>query len=134
MATSARLVTLIPIRKMDRALKFYTKVLGGKMGERASGPMKDFWASMKVGGTDVWFVAPEKWEKRELAYHTLVVKDIRKYVANLKKRGVKFEKADPMSKESKVEGPIAFDTFGAGAMFKDSEGNLLMAWQNFPPM
>jgi predicted enzyme related to lactoylglutathione lyase len=134
MATAARMVTLIPIRKMDRAIKFYTKVLGGKLRERARGPMKDFWASMKVGGVDVWFVDPGQHEKRKLAYQTFLVKDIKRYVANLKKRGVKFEKAERMNKETKVVGPIAFDTFGASAFFKDSEGNLLMAWQNFPPM
>ena len=134
MAPGPRLVTLIPIQKMDRAIKFYTKTLGGKVLYRGEGPMKNFWASLKVGGAEVWFVAPDKREKRKLAYHTLLVKDIRKYVAELKRRGVKFEKADLMSKETKVEGPIAFDTFGASAFFKDSEGNLLMTWQNFPPM
>jgi hypothetical protein len=39
-----------------------------------------------------------------------------------------------MSKETKVEGPIAYESFGASAFFKDSEGNLLMVWQNNPPM
>ncbi|HEV8049122.1 MAG TPA: VOC family protein [Thermoplasmata archaeon] len=134
MAKEAQMVTLIPVRNMDRAIKFYTKVLGGKLGDRGMGPMKDFWASATVGGADVWFVAPEEREKRKLAYQTLLVKDLRKYVALLKKRGVKFEKAPRMSPETKVEGPIAFDTFGASAFFKDTEGNLLMAWQNFPGM
>jgi catechol 2,3-dioxygenase-like lactoylglutathione lyase family enzyme len=134
MATGAQLVTLITIKKMDRAIAFYTKKLGGKVVYRGQGDMKNWWAALKVGGVDVWFVTPEKWEKRKLAYHTLLVKDIRKYVGDLKRKGVKFEKADRMSKETKIEGPIAFDTFGASAMFKDSEGNLLMAWQNFPPM
>ncbi|MFI5414055.1 MAG: VOC family protein [Candidatus Lutacidiplasmatales archaeon] len=134
MAAEARLVPLITIRKMDRAIKFYTKSLGGKLLYRGTGQMKDAWASLKVGGTELWFVAPEKWEKRGLAYHTLLVKDIRKYVAKLKRRGVKFEKATKWMPETKIEGPIAFDSWGASAMFKDSEGNLLMAWQNFPPM
>jgi len=128
------MATLIPIRKMDRAIKFYTKVLGGKLGNRGRGEMRNFWAEMTVGGTYVWFVAPGEREKRKLAYQTLLVKDIRKYVAKLKKRGAKFEKAQRMSPDAKLEGPIAFDTFGASAFFKDSEGNLLMAWQNFPPM
>jgi predicted enzyme related to lactoylglutathione lyase len=134
MATGPRLVTLIPIRKMDRAIKFYTKILGGKLMERARGPMKDFWASAKVGGAEVWFVNPGQSEKRKLAYQTFLVKDIKRYVAKLKQSGVKFEKAEPMSKETKVVGPITYDEFGAAAFFKDSEGNLLMAWQNFPPM
>jgi catechol 2,3-dioxygenase-like lactoylglutathione lyase family enzyme len=134
MAAEARLVTLIPIRNMSRAIKFYTGKLGAKVLYRGQGPMKDFWASVKVGGTEVWFVAPEKRETRKLSYHTFVVKDIKKYVAQLQRRGVKFGKAERMNKETRVEGPIAFDPFGASAFFKDTEGNLLMAWQNFPPM
>jgi catechol 2,3-dioxygenase-like lactoylglutathione lyase family enzyme len=134
MVTGPRMVTLIPIRNMDRAIRFYTKILGGKLGDRADGPMKNYWASLRVGGAEVWFVAPQQREKRKLAYQTFLVKDIRKYVADLKRRGVKFGKAERMNKETKVEGPIAFDSFGASAFFKDSEGNMLMAWQNFPPM
>jgi predicted enzyme related to lactoylglutathione lyase len=134
MAKDAQLVTLIPIRKMDRAIKFYTKNLGAKVVYRGTGPMKDFWADLKVAGSEVWFVAPEKREKRKLAYHTFVVKDIKKFVAGLQRKGVKFDKAQPMNKETKVEGPIAFDTFGASAFFSDSEGNALMVWQNFTPM
>ncbi len=134
MVTGPRMVTLIPIRNMDRAIRFYTKILGGKLGDRADGPMKNYWASLRVGGAEVWFVAPQQREKRKLAYQTFLVKDIRKYVADLKRRGVKFGKAERMNKGTKVEGPIAFDSFGASAFFKDSEGNMLMAWQNFPPM
>jgi len=134
MPSGPQLVSLIPILKMDRAIRFYTKTLGGKLRYRGQGSMKNFWAGLSVGGAEVWFVAPDKREKRKLAYHTFLVKDIRKFVADLERRGVKFQKADRMSKETKVEGPIAFDSFGASAFFKDSEGNLLMAWQNFPPM
>jgi catechol 2,3-dioxygenase-like lactoylglutathione lyase family enzyme len=134
MADGAQLVTLIPIRKMDRAITFYTKILGAKVVFRGDGEMKDFWAALKVAGADVWFVNPEKREKRKLAYHTLVVKDIRRFVAGLQRRGVKFDKAVRMNKETKIEGPIAFDPFGAAAYFKDSEGNLLMVWQNSPSM
>jgi predicted enzyme related to lactoylglutathione lyase len=134
MATGPQLVTLIPIRKMNRAIKFYTKTLGGRLQERGRGSMKDFWASLKVGGAEVWLVAPGEREKRKLAYQTFVVKDIKRFVTKLKASGVKFERAERMSKETKVAGPIAFDTFGASAFFKDTEGNMLMAWQNFPPM
>lgn len=134
MAKDAKMVTLIPVRKMDRAIKFYTKVLGGKVIDRADGPMKDFWCSLKLGGAEVWFVAPTKTEKRKLAYQAFLVKDIRKYVAQLQRLGVKFQKAEKMGPDTKIDGPIATDPFGAAAFFPDSEGNLLMAWQNFPPM
>jgi predicted enzyme related to lactoylglutathione lyase len=134
MASGPQLVTLIPIKKMDRAIKFYTKMVGAKVTMRADGPMKDFWASLKIGGTEVWFVNPGESEKRKLAYTTFVVKDIKKFVAKLKTSGVKFEKVQRMDKDTKVDGPIAFEKFGASAFFKDTEGNLLMAWQNSSAM
>jgi predicted enzyme related to lactoylglutathione lyase len=130
MASGTQLVTLIPITKMDRAIGFYTKVLGGKLTMRAEGPMRNFWASLSLGGCEVWLVNPGEKERRKLAYNTLVVKDIRKFVASLKARKVKFGKAERMGPSTKVEGPVAYDEMGASAFFKDSEGNLLMLWQN----
>lgn len=134
MAKKEQLVSLIPIKKMDRAIEFYTKKLGAKLQMRGEGEMADGWAAMNVAGCDVWFVNPGEIEKRKLAYHTFVTPNIKKFVAGLQKRGVKFDKADPSSKETKVTGPIAWEMYGASAFFKDSEGNLLMAWQNAVPM
>jgi catechol 2,3-dioxygenase-like lactoylglutathione lyase family enzyme len=130
MASNARLATLVPIRDMDRAIKFYTKKLGAKLEFRGQGEMKDGWAWIKVAGTDIWLISPEKREKRTLAYSTFLVKDIKGFVSGLQKKGVKFAKATKMSKETRVEGPIAFETFGASAFFNDSEGNLYMVWQD----
>ena len=59
---------------------------------------------------------------------------IKKAVAELKGNGVKFSKAEKMSQETRIEGPIAFESFGASAYFKDSEGNVLMLWENAEPM
>ncbi len=122
-------VTLVPVKNMDRAVKFYTESLGGKLLFRDTGEMKDSWASMKMGKSEFWLVNPGIREKRTLAYSTYVVKDIRAVVKDLQSRSVKFQKADRMSKETKVEGPIAFEEYGASAFLKDSEGNLLMIWQ-----
>jgi catechol 2,3-dioxygenase-like lactoylglutathione lyase family enzyme len=134
MFAEARFATLIPIRDMDRAIKFYTKALGGKLMYRGEGQMKDYWASMKLGREEFWLITPQTREKRTLAYSTFLVKDIKAVVKELKGRGVRFQRAEKMSKESRLEGPIAYESFGASAFFKDSEGNLLMIWQNFPPM
>ena len=125
-----RLATLVPIRNMNRAVKFFTKKLGARLTERASGPMRNFWASIRLGGCDLWLVNPGKWEKRKLAYTTLVVGNIKRSVSGLQKKGVKFEKAEKMSPDTKISGPVATDQFGAAAFFKDSEGNLWMLWQN----
>lgn len=97
---------------------------------RAPGDMKNAWASVSVGKTEFWMVKPDKHEKRELAYSTFVVKDIKKTVVGLKRKGVSFLRAEKMSPDSKIDGPISYSQYGAGAMFKDSEGNLFMLWEN----
>ncbi len=132
--SKANFVTLIPILKMDRALKFYTKTLGGKLIYRGAGQMRDFWASLKLNNKEIWLITPEKREKRNLAYHSFVVKDIKGVVKELKRNGVNFERAEKMGEGSRIEGSITYQQYGASAFFKDSEGNLLMVWQNSPPM
>ena len=97
---------------------------------RAPGEMKNMWASVNVGKTEFWLVRPDKHEKRNLAYSTFIVKDIKNEVAGLKKKRVRFLPGEKMSPDSRVEGPIVFSPYGAAAMFKDSEGNLFMLWQN----
>jgi len=114
---------------MDRAVKFYTETLGGKVLSRDSGDMKDFWASVKVGKSEFWLVSPPDREKLELAYSVFIVKGIEAVVAELKKKGVKFQKVESLEKDAKVKGPIHYESIGATAFFKDSEGNLLMLFQ-----
>ncbi len=130
---AAKLVTLMPIRDMTRALRFYTKTLGGRMTDRAPGRMRNMWASVRLAGADIWLIAPERFERRALAYSTLLVKNIRSTVRALAKKGVKFQRAERMGPDSKVEGPIVSDSVGAAAFFKDSEGNLLMLFQAVGP-
>jgi predicted enzyme related to lactoylglutathione lyase len=134
MFSGARMVTLIPIRNMNRALKFYTKVLGAKSGDRGRGAMRDFWASLKLGRSDVWLIAPPNREERNLAYQLFLVRNIKATVTQLKRKGVRFQRAERMGPETRIDGPIAYDPHGASAFFKDTEGNLLMVWQNFPAM
>ena len=97
---------------------------------RAPGEMKNSWASVNLGRTEFWLVRPEKHEKRDLAYSAFVVKDIKKTVGGLKKRRVKFLPAERMGGDSKIDGPISYSPYGASAILKDSEGNLLMLWEN----
>ena len=134
MLSKSGYATLIPIKKMSRAIKFYTENLGGKVVYRGEGAMKDSWAALKVGSADFWLITPTKWEKRELSYSAFLVKDIKKAVKDLEKNGVKFEPGEKMGPESRVEGPITYESYGASAFFEDTEGNLLMVWQNIPPM
>ena len=130
MLAKADYATLIPIRNMDRALRFYTKILGGSLNMRPKGEMRNSWASINVGKAEFWLVRPEKQEKRDLAYSAFVVKNIKRTVAGLKKKRVKFLPAERMGANSKIDGPISYTPYGAVAMLKDSEGNLLMLWES----
>jgi predicted enzyme related to lactoylglutathione lyase len=134
MATGAQHVALIPIRNMNRAIKFYTKAIGGRLEYRGRGQMRNSWASMKLADSVFWLVSPGKREKRTLAYNLLLVKNIKAYVKKLQKNGVKFQRAERLGHDTKIDGVIAFESFGGSAFFKDSEGNLIMVWQYFPPM
>ena len=119
----------MPIKKMNRAIKFYTENLGGKLVYRGEGEMKNSFAGIKIGKEDLWLITPTKWEKRDLSYSAFVVKNIKKTVKELEKSGVKFEPGEKMGEDSKVKGPITYDSSGAAAFFYDTEGNLLMLWQ-----
>lgn len=130
MLSKADFATLIPIKNMDRAIKFYTDALGGKLNMRGEGEMKDSWASITISKEEFWLIEPEKSEKRELAYSTFIVKNIKETVSGLKQNRVKFLAAEKMGPDTKIEGPIAYAPWGASAFFKDSEGNLMMIWQN----
>ncbi len=131
MLTKAGFATITPVRNMDRAIKFYTKTLGGTLEGRAEGKMKDMWASVRIGKESFW-LGPRSSELKKLdfAFSTFIVKDIKSEVAELRKRGAKFQRAEKMGDTTKLEGPIAYSEFGASAFFNDSEGNLLMLWQN----
>ena len=130
MLSKASFATLVPIKNMDRAISFYKKALGGSLNMRAPGDMKNMWASISVGKSEFWLIRPDKHEKRELAYSTFVVKDIKKTVAGLKKKRARFLPGEQMDSNSTVEGPIVYSPYGAAAIFKDSEGNLFMLWEN----
>jgi predicted enzyme related to lactoylglutathione lyase len=129
MLEKAGFVTLVTVKKMDRAVKFYTEALGGKLLTKG-GDMEDSFASVKIGKAEFWLVIPEKWEKRELAYNSFVVDDIKEAVANLRSKGVRFSRAEKITPDTKIDGPIARHKWGAEAFFKDSEGNQLMIWQS----
>jgi predicted enzyme related to lactoylglutathione lyase len=127
MLSKASFATLVPIRDMNRAIRFYTKALGGKLSMRLEGKMRNSWASVKIGKEEFWLLDQAK--KSDLAYSVFVVRDIKDTVSNLRKKGVRFLHAEKSEGTTRVEGPISYHGFGAEAFFKDSEGNLLMLWQ-----
>ena len=130
MLNKAGFATITPVKNMDRAIKFYTKTLGGRLEMRATGNMKDIWASIKLGKQSFWLGPRDpKLKKLDFAFSTFIVQDIRAEVRSLRSRGARFQRAEKMN-GAKVDGPISFSEYGASAFFNDSEGNLLMLWQN----
>jgi catechol 2,3-dioxygenase-like lactoylglutathione lyase family enzyme len=127
----AGFATLIAVKNMDRALNFYTKRLGAKLQMRAHGQMKNMWASIKFGKEDFWLIHPPgpPAKKLDLAFSAFIVKDVKKEVAELRKKGVRFQRAEKMDANTVVDGAVATDPYGSTAFFNDSEGNLLMLWQ-----
>jgi catechol 2,3-dioxygenase-like lactoylglutathione lyase family enzyme len=129
MALKADVVTLIPVKKMARAIEFYTKKLDAKVLMRGDGAMKDWWASIEIADHEFWLVGADASERRKLAYQALVVKNIKKAVAKLMDKGVKFEKGEAGEMGNKVDGPISSGENGASAFFKDTESNLWMVFE-----
>ena len=130
MLSKSKHAALIPIKNMNRAIRFYTKTLGGSLNARGTGDMKDGWASVNIGKSELWLVDPGRRESRKLAYNTFAVKNIKSIVKGLKSKGVRFEQAERMNPKDRVDGPITYSPYGASAFFKDSEGNMLMLWQS----
>ena len=116
---------------MDRAINFYTKTLGGRIEGRAERDMKDMWASVKVGKESFWLVkqSDTRTKKPDLAFSTFIVQNIKSEVALLRKRGAKFDPPEHNEWTTRVDGPISYDSIGATAFLKDTEGNLLMIFQ-----
>ncbi len=71
-----------------------------------------------------------KLKKLDFAFSTFIVKDIKAEVLELRKRGVRFQRAERNPTTTEISGPIGYSEFGAGAFFNDTEGNLLMLWQD----
>src|SRR5690348_14384565 len=108
MLSDADFITFVPIKNMDRAIKFYTEALGGKLTMKGEGDMEDSWASLKIGKANFWLIVPSEKEVRKLAYSSFLVKDIKATVADLKAKGVKFGRAEKATPDTKIEGPISY--------------------------
>jgi predicted enzyme related to lactoylglutathione lyase len=130
MQPGTKSITLMPIQNMSRAIGFYTKSLGAKIRARGSRSMRDYWAELELCGSLFWLVKPSPRESRKLAYTTFMVRNIRTATSRLQAKGVRFQKGVATNSDSRVVGPVVYEPFGAAAYFKDSEGNLLMLWQN----
>jgi predicted enzyme related to lactoylglutathione lyase len=94
------------ISNMDRAVDFYTSVLGLKLGVR----YEDFWATIDAG----------KGTKGGMMLGFEVDEPIDAVVARLTAKGVKFT------------GPVVNDSGGKFAHFQDPDGNEMYLWEMSP--
>jgi predicted enzyme related to lactoylglutathione lyase len=124
MLQNSPLYAYFPAKDVSRARKFYEEKLGFKPGkELAGGVVYEF------GKGTACFLYPTPNAGTSRASQAFwQVEDIEREVAELKKRGVKFEEydmADMKSKDGIYTGGGA-----RAAWFKDSEGNILAVIQS----
>jgi predicted enzyme related to lactoylglutathione lyase len=113
----------IPAKDVSRARKFYEEKLGFKAGqETAGGVVYDY----GKGPAAFLYETPNAGTSRA-SQAFWQVDDIEREVAELKKRGVKFEDYDMPG--MKTKDGIFIGGGAKAAWFKDSEGNILAVIQ-----
>ena len=119
MLQNSPLYAYIPAKDVSRARRFYEDKLGFKAGqELAGGVVYEF------GKGTACFLYPTPNAGTSRASQAFwQVEDIEREVAELKKRGVKFEDYDLPG--MKAEGGIFTGGGARAAWFKDSEGNIM---------
>ena len=123
MLQSAPMYSYIPAKNVDRARKFYEDMLGFKpKQETAGGVVYEF-----AKGTACFLYPTPNAGSSQASQAFWQVEDVEREVAELKARGVKFEKyAMPEMNDNGVS------TAGGAkaAWFKDSEGNIMALVQS----
>jgi predicted enzyme related to lactoylglutathione lyase len=113
----------IPAKDVSRARKFYEEKLGFKAGqETAGGVVYEFGK-----GTAAFLYETPNAGTSRASQAFWQVDDIEREVAELKKRGVKFEDYDMPG--MKTKDGIFIGGGAKAAWFKDSEGNILAVIQ-----
>ena len=124
MLQKSPLYAYIPAQDVGRARKFYEDKLGFKPKEQVEGGVV-----YEFGERTACFLYPTPNAGTSKASQAFwQVDDIEREVAELKKRGVKFEEYDMPG----MQGKNSIYTGGGAkaAWFKDSEGNILALIQN----
>jgi predicted enzyme related to lactoylglutathione lyase len=124
MLQNAPMYSYIPAKDVARARKFYEEKLGIRpKQETAGGVVYEF------GKDTACFLYPTPNAGTSQASQAFwQVEDIEREVAELKKRGVKFEEYD--MPDMQVKNSIYTGGGARAAWFKDSEGNILALIQN----
>lgn len=124
MLAHAPVMTMLPVKDMERAREFYVN----KLGLEAEGLAADGKFVVRANGTKFGLIPKPEGTKAE---HTAVgfeVKDLASAIQALKKRGVVFHDYDYPSFKT-VDHMIVLGTDKA-AWFGDTEGNILCLHQD----
>lgn len=108
----------IPAKDVRRAREFYEGRLGFKPGE----DLGDAVTYEFAGGTACFLYPTPNAGTSKASQAFWQVKDIERVVAELKKRGVRFEDYDMPGKDANG---IVTDSGARAAWFKDTEGNIM---------
>jgi predicted enzyme related to lactoylglutathione lyase len=113
----------IPAKEVARARKFYEEKLGFKPKEvREDGVIYEFGS-----GTSCYLYATPNAGTSQASQAFWQVEDIEQEVAELKARGIKFERYDMSEMDEKG---IATAEDAKAAWFKDTEGNIMALIQD----
>jgi predicted enzyme related to lactoylglutathione lyase len=114
----------LPAKDVERARRFYEEKLGFKPKEEVEGGVVYEFAK----GTACFLYPTPNAGTSKASQAFWQVDDIEREVAELKKRGVKFEEYD--MPDMKGKNSIYAGGGAKAAWFKDSEGNILAVIQN----
>jgi len=124
MLTHAPVMTMLPVKDLERAREFYVN----KLGLEAEGLAADGKFVLRASGTKLGLMPKPEGTKAEHTAVSFEVKDIAAEIRTLKGRGVVFEDYDFPGFKT-VDHMIEIGTDKA-AWFKDTEGNILCLHQD----
>jgi predicted enzyme related to lactoylglutathione lyase len=122
MLRAAPIRAYIPVSDLSRARNFYEKTLGLAPKEEYAGGV-----IYECGGAEVFMYPTRNAGTSKASQAFWQVEDVEREVAELKARGVKFEKYDMPGMN---ENGISTAGGAKAAWFKDSEGNIMALVQS----
>ena len=125
MLREAPLYAYFPARDLARARRFYEEKLGFVPTSVNNGGVTYEFGS----GTAAFLYPTDNAGTSQASQAFWLVEDVDREIAELKKRGVVFERYDDMPGERSSEGAVTAGGAKA-AWFKDSEGNILAIVQS----
>lgn len=127
MLSDANVTTMLPVRDVDRARRFYEGCFGLKPG----GFKPDGKLVYTVGGSTLALFPKPEGTKADHTAISFRVADIAASIAQLERAGVVFEDYDFPG--LKTVGHVCVLGAEKAAWFKDPEGNVLCIHEDLPP-